>query len=333
MDLRPEVEWAGQAATPGTRASQVAQSALQQLCPHQRWTLTNPGSATADASSPAPTPVVIASGAGERPSTGLCIKLYPNNDRGVRHMRRHGRLLEGLHGVILVPKVVDTVSSADRFGFPALITTAIGDPLADLIHRVPVDDRTAIVERYAAATAHLHRVDPDRFPISKRYEKPKLLAQWREDSEEYLRKSAKAQGAAELVVTAARALAACDHAPDGASLVHRDLIPQNVMMSSGTFSGIVDWDHAIRAPAEEDVALAIVGLLILSSTPPPERIRLCRVFLRAYADELKAHEERLFAACVPFALTVLLDWLVGGKNAPRQVLAWAVERFLTRSLV
>jgi len=73
--------------------------------------------------------------------------------------------------------------------------------------------------------------------------------------------------------------------------------------------------------------------MIVSSLRPEEKGLLAREFLAAYARESGFSREVLFEESLPFALNLLGDWLVGGKNAPRDELAWATQELTERRLM
>ena len=128
MDVDSEVDWAGQACEPGTPANASLVEELRKHLPSAgSLTLENPASSRDDAIWPNRTSVVLCHVDRSGDKGSLCIKFYRQSDTGLRRMRRHETILRALQGVIPVPEVVEVVSSPERFGFPALITTAIGD--------------------------------------------------------------------------------------------------------------------------------------------------------------------------------------------------------------
>jgi aminoglycoside phosphotransferase (APT) family kinase protein len=110
-----------------------------------------------------------------------------------------------------------------------------------------------------------------------------------------------------------------------ACLVHHDLCGSNIMVMGDQFSGIVDWDWASADAPERDLGVFVASLLVTLPVPESDRIALADSALRAYYGVLDAQLAEHWPDVSIFALDTLLDWLVGGKNAPRHELIWATS--------
>ena len=332
MDLRTVTEWAGQAGSPGTPANAKIADGLGPLLPSDSSvTVRNPTSSRDNGVAPALTRVLLCDTTTPEGRKEFCVKLYPDSADGVSSMHRHESLLRELGDAIPVPRVIEAVPSGDRFGFPALITTVIGYPLDEKMHDVPADAGATIIADLGNAIATLHQYDLDNLSIEGDYDPGKLLNVWREDAAWYRDNAHTAQEYTDLVIEAAAILAAREEMPRHGRLIHRDLTPYNVVMVENRFGGIVDWDHAGIAAPQEDVAKAVIGLLIMSSVPYGQRLQIAGEFVRVYASAVRRSAFEFFEQCVPFALDTILDWIIGIKNAPRDELAWATRQILERN--
>lgn len=334
MDLRTVIEWAGQASVPGTAANTKLVEGLRPLLfGDSSVAVRNPTSSRDNGVAPALTRVLLCSTTASEPTSEFCVKLYPRSADGIASMRRHEILLRELSNTVPVPQVIEAIPSGDRLGFPALITTTIGDPLDQMMHELPADARANAVKDFGTVIATLHQRDLNRFPIERDYDPGNLLSVWREDSVWYRNNAHRAQGHSNLVVEAADILATREDVPRTGSLIHRDLTPYNVVLMGDEFVGIVDWDHAGVSAAQEDVAKAVIGLLIISSVSCDERLQLAAGFLSAYASGSDVSPSELLEHCVPFALDTILDWVIGIKNAPRDELVWATRQIVERNCI
>lgn len=332
MDLGTVIEWAGQASIAGTPANIKVMDGLGPFIPiGSSVALVNPTSSRDNGVAPALTCVLLCTATVREGRNQFCVKFYPDSTSGLASMRRHESLLRKIGDTLPVPQVIEVLPSGAQLGFPALITTAIGDPLGEELRHLPLLTQAEIMRDLAAAVSELHQSDHTRFGMDKGHDRARVLASWREDSAWYRDNAWRAEGAADLVVQAAAILAERDDVPQDACLIHRDLTPYNVVVSDGVFAGIVDWDHAGVAAAQEEVAKAVIGLLIISGIPCDERLLLTAEFLRAYASSLRLSSAEFFEQCVPFAFDTILDWVIGIKNAPRDQLVWAMQQIVERN--
>jgi len=160
-DLTTAIEWAGQAAVPGPPANEKVLEGLKSFLPSETpVAISNPTSSRDNAVSPALTRVLLCRTTAGAAAKTLCVKFYSDSKAGAANIHRHECLLRKLHGVVPVPEVIAAVPSGDRFGFPVLITTAIGDPLDEQVGCLSPSARAEIISDFAAAIATLHRSDP-----------------------------------------------------------------------------------------------------------------------------------------------------------------------------
>lgn len=302
--MDPEIEWAGQICEPGTPAhARLVEGLRKHLQSADSLTLENPVSSRGDAVWPNRTPVVLCHVDSRDGRGNLCVKLYPPSDAGLEQMRRHEAILRTLQGVIPVPEVVERVPSSERFGFPALITTAIGEPLDRTIGHLELSMGKEIVTALASAMAILHRLPLSQSPIRNRYTPENQLREWHEDAAWCADNAPQALDAEGLVRTVGSFLAVCTQAPDRGCLTHRDLTPYNILVRDGRFAGLVDWDHAGMSPLVKDVASALIGILIISSLSPDQRLLLSRTLLQVYSTESGVRMGELFEDSLPSAKT------------------------------
>jgi aminoglycoside phosphotransferase (APT) family kinase protein len=224
--------------------------------------------------------------------------------------------------------VLGVCLDTDPFGFPALVTTATGRPLDRELHGLGEAAQARIVTSVARAVAALHGLAPQELGIAQSYDPASVLRTWQCDAAWYENHADQAGATADVVRAAALVLAGRAQAPSAGCVVHRDLTPYNILAGDGTFAALVDWDHAGFSARQEDVGKAVIGLLGMLAIPRERRIPLASTFLRSYAGASSLPDEELYEQCVPFALDTILDWIVGGKNAPREELAWATEQVM-----
>jgi len=326
MDLTHAIHWAGQAAVRGSDANRIVLAGLRSLLKTTgQVSITNPLSSARDGVTPDLTRALLCNDGTQR----FCVKLYPSCPEGEAALCRHALILSSLKDTLPVPDVVQLLPEADPFGFPALVTTASGRTLDHELPELSAVAQEAIMVNTAVAVAALHNCDPGGLPIDTTYDPDSVLSLWREDAEWYVKNADRAGEAADLVRRGASELARHSKAPPRGSVAHLDLTPYNILAENGAVI-LVDWDHAGFAAPHEDVGKMLIGLLGMLSLPRVSRLPLARAFLDAYSRETSCSREELFIHSVPFALDTILDWVVGGKNAPREELSWATERILKR---
>lgn len=331
MDLTDVIQWAGRAAIPGTDANSIVSAGLRSILKAQgHCSITNPVSSARDGTTPDLTRVLLCEVQTEHETQRLCVKLYPCSPEGVAALHTHALLLSRLKNTVPVPEVVAVFAGADEFGFPALVTTASGRPLHHELPVLSAVSREAIVANVAEAVCDLHDSDLHDLPVGPAYDPHSLLDLWQEDARWYEDNADRAGRFADLVRRGASVLAGFRDVPPDGSLVHRDLTPDNILAENGAFVAIVDWDHAGFSAPQEDVGKIIIGLLGMLPLPRSLRLPLARVFLDTYRRRRSLSTEELFLQSVPFALDTLLDWVIGGKNAPREELSWAAEQILRK---
>ena len=330
MDLTDVIRWAVQATIPGTDANSIVLAGLRSILKAQgQGSITNPVSSPRDGTTPDLTRVLLCNVQTEHGTQRFCVKLYPSCPDGKKALHKHALLLSRLRNTVPVPEVVAVFAGADQFGFPALVTTAAGQPLDHELQDLPALSRNAIMVRIAEAAAVLHDADPRDLCIDTQYDTDSILNGWQEDAGWYEENAKRAGKAADLVREAASVLAGCSGVPPCGSVLHRDLTPHNILTENGAIA-LVDWDHAGFSAPQEDVGKIIIGLLGMLLLPRSLRLPLARVFLDTYSQRRSLSAEELFVQSVPFALDTLLDWVVGGKNAPREELSWALEQILKK---
>jgi aminoglycoside phosphotransferase (APT) family kinase protein len=289
--------------------------------------MANPVSSARDGRTPDLTRVLICEVQAKDHTQRLCIKLYPSCPDGMMALNRHALFLSGLKGSVPVPEVIDVVSKPDAFGFPALVTTAPGQPLDHGLKGCSAASADALVVGLAHAVAALHNINPSDLSLDPSFDPDLVLATWREDVEWYKDNAGRAGDGAGLVCEGASALAQYPHVPRHACVTHRDLTPHNILAQNGGIT-LVDWDHAGLAPPQEDVGKILIGLLAMLAIPRSLRLGLGETFLQAYAETRSLSPDELLLQSLPFALDTVLDWVVGGKNAPGSELRWATEQIL-----
>lgn len=333
VDLHDVIKWAGQAAIRGTDANNIVQAGLRSLLHTEgEFRITNPYSSASNGRIPDLTRVLLCDVPDKSQTRHLCVKLYPYSPAGLAALDAHARLLEQLKNVISVPEVVHVALEPDMFGFPALVTTAFGQPLGLAIQRTPNRLQEKVIVRLAEAVAALHACSPSDLSIDPAYDPSYLRKLWQEDAVWYEEHAKEAMGYARLVRTGAAVLARCDEVPEYGSVLHRDLTPYNILTENSDFTAIIDWDDAGFSAPQEDVGKTLIGLLSMLAIPRGCRISLSRIFLDTYGSLNSLSSEELFAQSLPFALDTLLDWIVGGKNALRAELAWATEQILNEGI-
>lgn len=333
MDLTDVIEWAGRATIPGTEANSIVLAGLRSIFKAQgEGSITNPVSSPRDGATPDLTRVLLCSAQTEHGTQRFCVKLYPCSPEGEAALHTHALLLSRLRNTVPVPEVVAVFAGADQFGFPALVTTAAGQPLDHGLQELPALSRDAIIVRVAEAVAVLHDSDPRDLCMDAQYDADSILNGWQEDARWYEEHAERAGKAADLVREAASVLAGHSGVPPCGSVLHRDLTPHNILTENGAIA-LADWDHAGFSAPQEDVGKIIIGLLGMLSLPRSLRLPLARVFLDTYSQKRSLSAEELFLQSVPFALDTLLDWVVGGKNAPREELSWALEQILKKECI
>ena len=333
MDLTDVIQFAGRATIRGTDANGIVLAGLRSILNVTGGvTVTNPLSSARDGITPDLTRVLLCDLQTEHGTQRFCVKLYPSCPEGKRALHTHTLLLSRLKNTVPVPDVVAVFAEADQFGFPALVTTAVGQPLDHELRDIPALSRDAIMVRIAEAVAVLHDSDPRDLCIDAQYDTDSILNGWQEDARWYEENAERAGRAADLVRKGASVLAGHSGVPLCGSVLHRDLTPHNILTENGAIA-LVDWDHAGFSVPQEDVGKIIIGLLGMLSLPRSLRLPLARVFLDTYSRRRSLSAEELFSQSVPFALDTLLDWVVGGKNAPREELSWALEQILKKECI
>jgi aminoglycoside phosphotransferase (APT) family kinase protein len=330
VDLTDVIQWAGRAAIPGTDANSTVLAGLRSIIKAQgQDSITNPVSSPRDGATPDLTRVLLCSVRTEHGTQRFCVKLYPSCPEGKEALDTHALLLSRLKNTVPVPDVVAVLAEADQFGFPALVTTAAGQPLDRGLTELPALSQDAIVVRVAEAVAVLHDSDPRDLCMDAQYDTEAILGGWQEDAGWYEENAERAGKAADLVREGASVLAGHSDVPPCGGVLHRDLTPHNILTENGAIA-LVDWDHAGFSAPQEDVGKIIIGLLGMLLLARSLRLPLARIFLDTYSQRRSLSAEELFVQSVPFALDTLLDWVVGGKNAPREELSWATEQILRK---
>lgn len=334
MDLTDQIRWAGRATISGTDANRIVLAGLRSIINASGTVnITNPVSSARDGTTPDLTRVLLCEVQTKNGTQRFCVKLYPSCSEGIAALQRHARLLSCLQNVVSVPRVVEVLLEPDLFGFPALVTTAPGQPMDQELRGRSAASRETMAASIAQAVVAVHERDPGDLGIDLTYDPHSVLSTWQEDVEWYEKNAERAGKAADLVRRGASVLAAFLDVPPSASVVHRDLTPNNILADNGTFVAIVDWDHAGLSAPQEDIGKALIGLLGMLTLPRAVRLPLARAFVDAYSRRRSLSADELFAQSVPFALDTILDWVVGGKNAPREELSWATEQIMDRRCI
>jgi len=327
--MRPSpqpVEYASSAICEGSevRARLIATLADLGFRDIRLWS--NPTSGRDDEMTPTRTSVVICEDAREN---WVCVKFYEDSDRGRDRLRSHAKCLGSLHGFLPVPDIIAVQKGADPLGLPALITTYMGTPLDHAIADITGSLRIKLAEDIADCVAALGRLntgDLGLHQMSAEELGESVTGVFGADAEEYRAGATRCdEAAASLLRQGAEILAAHRFGPQRPCLAHRDLTAPNIMIRNQSFSGLVDWDHAGLDPPARDVGSCIAGLLVTLPIPEAERVEMVGRFLDQYWRQVADGSDEVRNAALLFALDALLDWLLGGKNAPSSELAWATS--------
>ena len=323
------VDWARESMTPGTPAwIRVREGISQLLGGVGGIELENPTSGLDDGRNPASSSVLLVTFPSSPAAGRYAIKFSDESPEAIDRLKRQVRILKALWGRTPVPAVIAAELDSEQFGLPALVTTADGTPLIDEYPRLSETARTGIVRQLAGIVRSIHLTPLEALGIGDALSAAEIQTGWREDALWYRRNASRAGQFAPQVEEWAGVLENQQPAPGEACLVHRDIHPYNVLVRGEEVVAVVDWDFAGVSSPYEDVAKAAIGLLTMMNAPREEKSNLARSFVHAYAAESASDEALLRARLKPFALDTLLDWIVGGKNAPRSELVWAAVQML-----
>ncbi|MCC6484393.1 MAG: aminoglycoside phosphotransferase family protein [Armatimonadetes bacterium] len=332
-DLTEAIRWAGQAAVCGTDANNIVQAGLRSIIRSSGDIgITNPFSSARDGVMPDQTRVLLCCMQDGEKTWHVCLKLYPLSAAGQAALHTHARLLRSLKDVVSVPDVIKVLPERDLFGFPALVTTACGQPLDTAMTHASGDLQKRIITRVAEVVSALHAFEPCDSGMECPYDPDSVRNQWQEDVVWYREHAIQAGRYANVVLRGAAVLADCLEVPSVGAFLHRDLTPYNIL-ASGSSIILIDWDHAGFSAPQEDVGKTLIGLLSMLSIPRSVRLQLALRFLDIYSHLRSLSKAELFSQSLPFALDTLLDWVVGGKNAPQEELSWAMEQLLRNDLL
>jgi len=277
---------------------------------------------------PAATSAVIAE---DTLGNRLCLKFYADSVAGRDDLRSQAELLQHLQVRIGVPRVVGVEQDPAVFGLPVLITTFIGEPLDHTIRDITGMERARLAKEIAdciSALAKLEPVDLGLQDMSADDIAHTVSAGLAEDAAWYNNHAPSDDPEVHTLVTrGADMLAAYQVSPHPACLAHHDLTGGNIMVRERRLAGFVDWDYAGLDLPERDVGSCISGFLATLPIPLSERAEMMTLFL---ACRYSGRDQEAETASFIFALDSILDWLIGGKNAPRHELIWAASVVLER---
>ncbi len=288
--------------------------------------LSNPTSGRDDGIAPSRTAVVIAEDTcGRR----LCIKFYDESAEATQLLKMHLKSLKAVQGVIPVPEIIGAEWTADRFGLRALVTTYLGEPFDHVVSRLSGDERTRVAEQIADSLVAMSRLELGtsglRIPTKEEL-RHAVRRRFANDSTWYVEHASDGDGAArDLVLRGAEILACAELDLGVASLCHSDLVASNILIRDGAVSAFIDWDYAEVGPRELDLGVCMLGLLVTLPIPRCERLHLLDAMLEQHALLLGDPAVTERCAALPFALDALLDWTIGGKDAPLDDLVWALS--------
>jgi hypothetical protein len=235
---------------------------------------------------------------------------------------------EPINSYVLVSVVLDVYFDADPLGFPALITTATGRPLNRELGEVGEAAHPAIVTNLARAVATLRGLTTEKLDISQSYDPTSIVCAWQCDAEWHRNPADQAGTTSGLVRRGASYPASHDRVPSSACVLHRDLSPYDVLAEGDAFAAPVGWDSVGFSACQEDVGKALAGLLGMLAIAHKKRTSLASTLLHTYAQASSVPGDEPYRQSVPFALDTMLDWMVGGKSAPRDGFAPATEQIM-----
>jgi aminoglycoside phosphotransferase (APT) family kinase protein len=317
--MRASVDYASLVAQPSSDAHEQVLAALSSYCFQGVQRLWNPTSGRDDGVTSSRTAVVIAE---DERGRRLCVKFYEDSEEGRRALQWHATCLAIARSAVAVPRVVAVESEAGKLGLPALVTAYVGEPLDHAIFMLSDRARITLAEDIADSLVALSRLDLTASGLqmpAKEELHGNVARRFADDAQWYVEHAPAADANARgPVLHGARILANAEVAVSAASLCHRDLVGSNITVRNGLFSGFVDWDYAGVDPPELDLGSCVLGFLVTIPIPKRERLRLLQAMLTRYGSQ---------AETMPllFALDALLDWTIGGKDAPMDDLIWATS--------
>ena len=320
------VEYAAAATSHGGKAWQRLAAGLRGYGFGDVCTLSNPTSGRCDGVTPSRTAVVLCEDTRGR---RLCMKFYDESEQATEFLRLHVTCLTALRGVIPVPEIVGVEWTAERFGLPVLVTTYLGEPLDHAISRLSGDARERIAGQIADSLVATSRLDlaASGLGIPKDEEMRRSVARRFADDSAWSAEHAPAEPEAvrDLVLRGAKILASAEVTSGAARLCHSDLVTSNILVRDGSLSGLVDWDYAEVAPPELDLGMCMLGLLVSIPIARRERVCMLEAMLERYEREAGGLDAGTMSSALVFALDALLDWTIGGKDAPLDDLTWALS--------
>ena len=288
--------------------------------------LWNPTSGRDDEVTPTRTAVVICE---DERGRRLCVKFYEDSEQGRAGLQWHAKCLSTVSGAVPVPEVIAAEYGADTFGLPALVMTYVGEPLDRAISTLSDRQRVALAEGVADSLAVLSCLDlrPSGIPVPDADGlRRQVAAKFAHDVRWYVEHARAAdEQVRRLVLRGAGILAEADIPVSAASLCHSDLVASNITVRDGLLSGLIDWDYAEVGPAALDVGSAMLGLLVTIAIPRDERLQMLAAMLARCQSHAESCDESTETMALVFALDALLDWTIGGKDAPRDDLIWATS--------
>jgi hypothetical protein len=102
-------------------------------------------------------------------------------------------------------------------------------------------------------------------------------------------------------------------------------VASNILIRDGALSGFIDWDYAEVAPPELDLGICILGFLVSIPIARRERLRLLEAMSARHGHHAGDLGSAAKNSALLFALDALLDWTIGGKDAPLDDLIWALS--------
>ena len=331
VERTPEpVEWARESSRPGTRVFRLVESGLRLVDAGMSLKrIDHMTSGRDDAVTPTATAVILCAFETVEGESRWAVKFYEHSVDGARKLARHASILRGLAGRLPVPGIIRVFESGDVFGLPVLITTAEGYTLCAKSETASAENLRRWVESLADALSSLHAVEPASLGLEIRDEAAMASEagqMFRDDAVWYAKHaSAVGQEFRGILREGVEILSSVEPACDRACICHRDLTAYNAIIHDGRVHAIIDWDHCGVAAASEDVAKAMLGLMVTLKRPWGSRAPLVSRFLKRYSDNTGLDLSTLIVNAVPYFLDAGMDWLVGVKNAPAEELAGALR--------
>ena len=320
------VDYAAAAASPGSEAQQRLAAGLRAYGFGDVSSLLNPTSGRDDGITPSRTAVVVCE---DRRGERVCIKFYDESEQASQFLRLHVTCLTVLRGVIPVPGIIGVEWTAEKLGLRALVTTHLGEPFDHAVSRLSAAARRRIAEQIAESLAAMSDLDLStsglHVPTDEELRRG-LLQRLANDAAWYVEHAPTDPSSVRaLVFRGAEMLARADLSIGGATLCHSDLVASNILVRDQALSGLIDWDYAEVAPRELDLGVCMLGFLVTLPVARCERLRLLDAMLGRHARLLGDPAIRERRAALLFALDALLDWTIGGKDAPLADLVWALS--------